>query len=126
MASVACFFAGLCYAEFAAMMPIPGSAYSYAYATMGELIAWLIGWCLILEWLFSASLIAISWSGYVCLCNILLLRHVFTRILPAGPIDPLSLYFEAYPIPGAQKRVEPSHMMVTTVKPELVDHPAAR
>jgi APA family basic amino acid/polyamine antiporter len=66
MASVACFFAGLCYAEFAAMMPISGSAYSYAYATMGELIAWLIGWCLILEWLFSASLIAISWSGYVC------------------------------------------------------------
>jgi len=65
MASVACFFAGLCYAEFAAMVPIAGSAYSYAYATLGELVAWLIGWSLILEWLFSASVVAISWSGYV-------------------------------------------------------------
>jgi hypothetical protein len=55
LASVACFFAGLCYGEFAAMVPISGSAYSYAYATAGELIAWLIGWSLILEWLFAAS-----------------------------------------------------------------------
>ena len=65
VASVACFFAGLCYAEFAAMVPIAGSAYSYAYATLGELVAWLIGWSLMLEWLFSASVVAISWSGYV-------------------------------------------------------------
>jgi APA family basic amino acid/polyamine antiporter len=64
LASVACFFAGLCYAEFAAMVPISGSAYSYAYVTLGELVAWLIGWSLILEWLFSASVVAISWSGY--------------------------------------------------------------
>lgn len=64
-ASVACFFAGLCYAEFAAMVPISGSAYSYAYVTLGELIAWVIGWSLVLEWLFSASLVAISWSGYL-------------------------------------------------------------
>jgi basic amino acid/polyamine antiporter, APA family len=65
LASVACFFAGLCYAEFAAMVPIAGSAYSYAYATLGELVAWIIGWSLMLEWLFSASVVAISWSGYV-------------------------------------------------------------
>jgi basic amino acid/polyamine antiporter, APA family len=65
LASVACFFAGLCYAEFAAMVPIAGSAYSYAYASLGELVAWLIGWCLILEWLFAASVVAISWSGYI-------------------------------------------------------------
>jgi APA family basic amino acid/polyamine antiporter len=65
LASIACFFAGLCYAEFAAMVPIAGSAYSYAYATLGELVAWLIGWCLVLEWLFAGSLVAISWSGYV-------------------------------------------------------------
>jgi APA family basic amino acid/polyamine antiporter len=64
LASVACFFAGLCYAEFAAMVPISGSAYSYAYVTLGELVAWIIGWSLVLEWLFSASLVAISWSGY--------------------------------------------------------------
>jgi APA family basic amino acid/polyamine antiporter len=65
LASIACFFAGLCYAEFAALIPISGSAYSYAYVTLGELTAWLIGWSLILEWLFSASVVAISWSGYV-------------------------------------------------------------
>ena len=64
LASIACFFAGLCYAEFAAMVPISGSAYSYAYVTLGELVAWIIGWSLVLEWLFSASLVAISWSGY--------------------------------------------------------------
>jgi len=64
LASLACFFAGLCYAEFAAMVPISGSAYSYAYVTLGELAAWIIGWSLVLEWLFSASLVAISWSGY--------------------------------------------------------------
>jgi APA family basic amino acid/polyamine antiporter len=65
LASIACFFAGLCYAEFAAMVPIAGSAYSYAYATLGEMVAWIIGWSLILEWLFSTSVVAISWSGYV-------------------------------------------------------------
>ena len=65
IASIACFFAGLCYAEFAAMVPISGSAYSYSYATMGEGIAWVIGWSLMLEWLFAASVVAISWSGYV-------------------------------------------------------------
>jgi APA family basic amino acid/polyamine antiporter len=65
LASVACFLAGLCYAEFAAMVPISGSAYSYAYVTLGELTAWIIGWSLVLEWLFSASLVAISWSGYL-------------------------------------------------------------
>jgi len=64
LASVACFFAGLCYAEFAAMVPISGSAYSYAYVTLGELAAWIIGWCLILEWGLAASVVAISWSGY--------------------------------------------------------------
>ena len=65
IASLACFFAGLCYAEYAAMVPVAGSAYSYAYATFGELIAWVIGWCIMFEYLFSASLVAISWSGYV-------------------------------------------------------------
>jgi APA family basic amino acid/polyamine antiporter len=65
LASVACFFAGLCYAEFAAMVPIAGSAYSYAYATLGELVAWVIGWSLLLEWLFGGSVVAISWSGYM-------------------------------------------------------------
>ena len=64
LASVACFFAGLCYAEFAAMVPLSGSAYSYAYVTLGELVAWIIGWSLVLEWGLSASVVAVSWSGY--------------------------------------------------------------
>ncbi len=65
LAAFACVFAGLCYSEFASMIPIAGSAYTYAYATMGEFIAWIIGWDLILEYLFAASTVAVSWSGYV-------------------------------------------------------------
>jgi basic amino acid/polyamine antiporter, APA family len=65
VAGIACAFAGLCYAEFASMIPISGSAYTYAYATLGEFIAWVIGWDLILEYLFAASTVAVGWSGYV-------------------------------------------------------------
>ena len=64
LASVACLFAALCYAEFAGLVPVAGSAYSYAYATLGEGVAWMIGWCLLLEYLMSGSLVAIGWSGY--------------------------------------------------------------
>ncbi len=64
LAGLGCLFAGLCYAEFAAMIPIAGSAYTYGYATMGELVAWIIGWDLILEYLFGASTVAVGWSGY--------------------------------------------------------------
>ena len=65
LAGLACAFAGLCYAELAAMLPMSGSAYTYAYATLGEFIAWIIGWDLILEYLFAASTVAVGWSGYV-------------------------------------------------------------
>lgn len=65
VAGIACAFAGLCYAEFASMIPIAGSAYTYAYSTLGEFIAWIIGWDLILEYLFGASTVAVGWSGYV-------------------------------------------------------------
>lgn len=64
MAGVACALAGLCYAEFAAMLPVSGSAYSYSYATLGELVAWFIGWNLILEYTFAAATVAVGWSGY--------------------------------------------------------------
>ena len=64
LASIVCLLAGLCYSELASMIPVAGSAYSYTYATMGEGIAWTVGWCLMLEYLFSASLVAISWAGY--------------------------------------------------------------
>ncbi|MCB0487308.1 MAG: amino acid permease [Cyclobacteriaceae bacterium] len=65
VSAMACAFAGLCYAEFAAMIPIAGSAYTYAYATMGRIVAWIIGWALILEYLFSGATVAVGWSGYV-------------------------------------------------------------
>lgn len=65
LAGLACAFAGLCYAEFSAMIPVSGSAYTYGYATLGELIAWIIGWDLILEYLFAASTVAVGWSGYM-------------------------------------------------------------
>ncbi len=61
----ACTLAGLCYAEFASMIPVSGSAYTYAYATLGKVFAWIIGWDLILEYLFGASTVAVGWSGYV-------------------------------------------------------------
>jgi APA family basic amino acid/polyamine antiporter len=65
ISGLACAFAGLCYAEFASMLPISGSAYTYAYATLGEFLAWIIGWDLILEYLFASSTVAVGWSGYV-------------------------------------------------------------
>src|SRR5438270_8052014 len=65
LAALGCVFAGLCYAEFASMIPIAGSAYTYGYATWGEIFAWIIGWDLILEYAFGAATVASGWSGYV-------------------------------------------------------------
>jgi len=65
ISALGCGFAGLCYAEFASMIPIAGSAYTYSYATLGEFVAWIIGWDLILEYLFGAATVAVGWSGYV-------------------------------------------------------------
>src|SRR6476619_6868109 len=64
IAGLACGFAALCYAEFAAMIPISGSAYTYAYATLGEIFAWMIGWDLILEYAVGSMTVAVGWSGY--------------------------------------------------------------
>ena len=64
VAGVGCAFAGLCYAEFASMIPIAGSAYTYSYATMGELVAWIIGWDLVLEYAVGAATVSIAWSQY--------------------------------------------------------------
>ena len=65
VAAIGCCFAGLCYAEFAAMIPIAGSAYTYAYVTMGEFVAWIIGWALILEYALGAATVSIAWSEYL-------------------------------------------------------------
>jgi APA family basic amino acid/polyamine antiporter len=65
VAAIGCVFAGLCYAEFAAMIPVAGSAYTYGYATLGEIFAWIIGWDLVLEYAFGAATVCSGWSGYV-------------------------------------------------------------
>lgn len=65
VAAIGCAFAGLCYAEFASMIPIAGSAYTYSYATMGELVAWIIGWDLVLEYALGAATVGIAWSEYL-------------------------------------------------------------
>src|SRR5881409_692461 len=64
VAGIGCAFAGLCYAEFASMIPVAGSAYTYSYATMGELVAWIIGWDLVLEYAIGAATVAVAWSEY--------------------------------------------------------------
>ena len=63
VSGIACLFAGLCYAELASMIPVSGSAYTYTYGSLGEVLAWVVGWCLILEYLFSGAAVAVSWSG---------------------------------------------------------------
>ena len=65
LAGLVCALAGLCYAEMASTVPVAGSAYTYAYATLGEFVAWIIGWDLLLEYAFGATTVAIGWSGYV-------------------------------------------------------------
>ena len=79
VAAIGCVFAGLCYAEFAAMIPIAGSAYTYAYTTMGEFVAWIIGWALIMEYALGAATVSIAWSEYL---NKLL--EVFGTSIPYG------------------------------------------
>jgi APA family basic amino acid/polyamine antiporter len=83
IAGVACLFTALCYAEFASMIPIAGSAYTYSYVTLGELLAWIIGWDLILEYLVIVATVAVGWSGYIV--------NIFTSlglILPPQLINP--------------------------------------
>lgn len=87
LAGIACAFAGLCYAEFASLIPIAGSAYTYSYATLGELIAWIIGWDLILEYAFGAATVAVGWSGHLRA----FLRDIGWN-LPAMPTSSFSLF----------------------------------
>jgi basic amino acid/polyamine antiporter, APA family len=80
LAGVACVFAGLCYAEFAAMVPLAGSAYTYSYATLGEFAAWFIGWDLLLEYMFAAGTVAVGWSRYF----VKFLEQYHMNFLPAA------------------------------------------
>src|SRR5438067_437013 len=77
LAGTGCVFAGLCYAEFASMIPVAGSAYTYGYATLGELFAWIIGWDLIMEYAVGAATVAAGWSG-----NLVILLQRFGIYLP--------------------------------------------
>lgn len=90
LAAFGCAFAGICYSEFSTMLPIAGSAYTYSYATMGEFIAWIIGWDLVLEYAVGAATVAVSWSGYVAS-----FLHDFGINLPpnliASPWQPIML-----------------------------------
>ncbi len=86
LAGVTCAFAGLCYAEFASLIPIAGSAYTYAYSTLGEIFAWVIGWDLILEYSVGATTVAIGWSGYV----VSLLKDIGITIPPSLSEAPFS------------------------------------
>jgi APA family basic amino acid/polyamine antiporter len=87
IAGLGCIFAGLCYAEFAAMIPVSGSAYAYSYATQGEGVAWFIGWNLVLEYLFAASTVSVGWSRYL----VKFLEELGVNFIPAAlssaPVD---------------------------------------
>ena len=87
IAGFACAMAGLCYAEFSSMMPVSGSAYSYSYATLGEFVAWFIGWCLVLEYLFASSTVAVGWSGYLVSFLTTTLGIPFPAELASAPIN---------------------------------------
>jgi APA family basic amino acid/polyamine antiporter len=111
LAGVACLFAGLCYAEFASMIPVSGSAYTYGYATFGEFIAWIIGWDLVLEYGLGAATVASGWSGYV-----LSLLQDFGILLPprlAGSPGTVFLLYQGHwerSTAQLQKALELSHV----------------
>ena len=92
VAGIGCTLAGLCYAEFAAMIPVSGSAYSYSYATLGEGVAWFIGWNLILEYLFAVGTVSVGWSGYVVSLLDQLGLHIPTALSNA-PFDQGATHF---------------------------------
>ena len=100
LAGFACAFAGLCYAELASMIPVAGSAYTYAYATMGELVAWIIGWDLVLEYSLSSSTVAVGWSSYA----VTLLRELGITVSPRFTGAPGSVVRDAFAsfAPGAR------------------------
>ena len=97
VAGLTCIFAALCYAEFASMAPVAGSAYTYAYTTMGELFAWIIGWDLVLEYAVGAATVANGWSSY------------FQRILKASACSPAGRPYRRRP-----RRTTKGRFTVTT------------
>ena len=115
--AVACGFAALCYSEFAAMVPVSGSAYTYAYATLGELVAWLIGWDLILEYAISNAAVAVSWSAYFQ--TLLKFFHVQ---LPAWLGTD---FFSAFRAAGQLAKAAAAHVDLTKLDPDLLNNAQA-
>ena len=106
LAALGCFFAGLCYAEFSSMVPVSGSAYAYSYATLGEFVAWFVGWNLVLEYLFAAATVAVGWSRY------------FVKLL-----EMVNIHLPAALTTAPFMAVEGTHRIVTTGA--IVNLPAA-
>jgi APA family basic amino acid/polyamine antiporter len=96
IAGIGCMFAGLCYSEFAAMVPVSGSAYAYSYATLGEFVAWFVGWNLILEYMVACSTVAVGWSRYF----VKLLDHYGINFIPSAfssaPFDAADVGFQVH------------------------------
>jgi APA family basic amino acid/polyamine antiporter len=123
LAAIACVFAGLCYAEFASMIPVAGSAYTYGYATLGEFVAWIIGWDLILEYALGAATVASGWSGYV-----LSILQDFGISLPTKWAGAPGTKFVQWPIGSGhwerltaqlQKAIGAAHIDVTTLPQQV-------
>ncbi|HTX76366.1 MAG TPA: amino acid permease [Terracidiphilus sp.] len=110
IAGIGCVFAGLCYAEFASMMPIAGSAYTYGYATMGELVAWIIGWALVLEYAFGAATVAVGWGGFVS--NLV---SFFGVTLPFNPNPHLAVTLFGHPFSAQVDIFALSALIVITI-----------
>jgi len=91
LSGIGCAFAGLCYAEFASMIPVAGSAYTYSYASVGEFLAWIIGWDLILEYAVGATTVSIGWSGYLISFLQKTLHLPFPAKLTASPWETVKL-----------------------------------
>jgi basic amino acid/polyamine antiporter, APA family len=105
-----CALAGLCYAELASMIPIAGSAYTYTYATLGELVAWIIGWALVLEYAFGAATVAVGWSGFVSS-----LLAFFGTNLPFNPAPSVALTLFGHPLHAQVDIFALSAIVVITV-----------
>jgi len=117
LAGAACAFAGLCYAEFASMIPIAGSAYTYSYATLGEFVAWFIGWDLVLEYAMGAATVAVGWSGYA----VSFLRNFGIHVPPQVMASPGTefVFLPQGIIEKAQLSMPPGWHAVTSVGSDL-------
>src|SRR5271167_3878052 len=131
LSGLGCAFAGLCYAEFAAMIPLAGSAYTYAYATMGEIFAWIIGWDLTLEYAMGASTVSSGWSNhFIELLNIFHIKMPlwlaydhWTALGTAEKIVARDMARAADPtlVPGTQAFLEKVTAIVSNHSPELIE-----